>query len=186
MAGQATLLARRGEAAAALARYEEAAAAPHPDREAAYLAAQLVMASGANAAAEARLREVLRANPANAAAANDLAWLLASEGRELDVALELARRAVRLDPAAYTWDTLGFVQMARNVPKLAVRAYQAALAKGPDAAVQYRLGVAQAASGQREEALQTLRGAVDLGGFAEEPDAREQIALLEAQQGSAE
>jgi tetratricopeptide (TPR) repeat protein len=186
MAGQATLLTRRGETEAAIARYEDAASAAHPESQASYLAAQVVLASGDLAGAETRLREVLRADPSNAAAANDLAWLLASEGRELDQALDLARRAVRLDPAAYTWDTLGYVQMARNVPKLAVRSYQKALSQGSDAAIQYRLGVAQAAAGQRAEALETLREAVDLGGFAEEPEAREQIARLEAQQGSAE
>jgi tetratricopeptide (TPR) repeat protein len=186
IAGQATLLGRGGEFAKAIVRYDEAAAAEHPDPQAPYKAAQLVLASGDKTAAEARLRDVLRADPSNASAANDLAWILAEEGRDLDRAFELARRAARIDPAPYTWDTLGYVQMARNVPKAAVRAYQAALVDGPDAAIQYRLGVAQAAAGQREEALESLRSAVDLGGFPEEPAARERIALLEAQGGSAE
>jgi tetratricopeptide (TPR) repeat protein len=186
MAGQATVLGRKGELAAAIARYDEAVAAEHPDGQAAYKAAQLVLATGDKAGAEARLREVLRADPANASAANDLAWILAEAGRDLDLAFDLVRRAVRLDPAPYTWDTLGYVQMARNVPKAAVRAYQTALATGPDAGIQYRLGVAQAAAGQRAEALESLRSAVDLGGFPEEPAARERIALLEAQGGGAE
>ncbi len=59
----------------------------------------------------ARLMELaLRLDSANPDAANGVAWLLAESGRDLDRALVLAKRAVRLRPdAGYIVDTLGWV-----------------------------------------------------------------------------
>ena len=52
--------------------------------------------------AEQRLRALVGRDPGHAEAANDLAWLLADQGDDLDIALSLAERAARLAPAKLT------------------------------------------------------------------------------------
>ena len=63
---------------------------------------------GNESAAEKRFRAALELDPAIVAANNDLAWILASSGRDLETALLYATRAVNKDPNADTLDTLGY------------------------------------------------------------------------------
>lgn len=64
---------------------------------------------GESAKAEASYRRAIAADPHNAQAYNNLAYLLAEEARALDEAVGLARQALILDPAnALFRDTLGF------------------------------------------------------------------------------
>lgn len=129
LAGLALLAVARGESGAAIALYDRAAEADDPSSDFAYAAAQLELAAGRDAAAEARLRVIVERHPDHAAACNDLAWLLAEQGRDLDRALALARRAARLEPGPATWDTLGWVQFKRGD----LEAARAALERAHDA-----------------------------------------------------
>lgn len=65
--------------------------------------------------AEQLLRQALQVNGRHVRAANNLAFLLAEQGRELDESAALARRAVLLEPAnPRTLDTQGFVFMQQG------------------------------------------------------------------------
>ena len=65
----------------------------------AYSAAQLTLQLGDESGAMERLRAIVRKHPGHAGSRNDLAWLLAESGGNLDTALSLAEDARRLDPS---------------------------------------------------------------------------------------
>ena len=97
--------------------------------------------SGDADAAAARLREIVKRHPGAAGARNDLAWLLASRGEELDLALRLAVEAQRRESSPSVLDTLGWVHYQRGEYADAVTALEAAVARAPDSpSIRYRLG----------------------------------------------
>ncbi len=96
--GLASLAASVGQNERAVELFDEAAAADPEDPAPAYAAAQLVLGAGRKGEAEQRLRAIVSRYPGAAGARNDLAWLLAESGRELELALELAEDAARMDP----------------------------------------------------------------------------------------
>ena len=93
-------------------------------------------------------------------AKNNLAYLLASEGRELDRALDLAQQAKELmpdDPNAA--DTLGFVLLKRGVPSAAIGYLEEAVNQLPDenfeahAIIRNHLAEAYEKNGDSEKAV---------------------------------
>ncbi len=103
--------------------------------------------------AEAAYREAIRLDEKSAAAHNNLAYLLGSQGIKLDEALSHAKRALLLDPAAAMFDTLGSVHLARRDYPAARSALEQAVAKAPERDV-YRQRLAQAqAQGKGAEAV---------------------------------
>jgi tetratricopeptide (TPR) repeat protein len=180
-AGLAALAWARGDADRALALYDEAAGALPDEIGPAYAAARIALARGDRADARRRLEEIVRRQPAHAAASNDLAWLLASDGEELDRALALAERAHRLAPDPEVADTLGLVHLARGEAQAAVARFEESLAGRPDAAsTRYHLGRALARLGERERAAAALREALAAGPFPEAEAAQRELARLES------
>lgn len=179
-AGLATLKADAGDTKGAVELFDRAAAAAPADGTYAYAAAQLVLASGDDAAAEKRLREIARHHPGVAGARNDLAWMLSERGEELDYALSLAKDAVRLAPAPEVYDTLGFVYLKREEAEDAVTAFERALEERPDSpSIRYRLATALSQSGKEDRARQELQTALAAGTFPEVEAARRELARLE-------
>jgi tetratricopeptide (TPR) repeat protein len=169
----------------AVALADRAVAADAADSDSAYLAANVLAQQGRADESVARLKELLRKNPGHAAAANDLAWMLAERGQDTALALDLAKRAARIDPRAETLDTLGFVQLERKDAAAAVETFERAVALDPNAAsVRYRLGLALEAAGRSQEALDSFRAALGAGAFPEADAARAEVARLEANAGS--
>lgn len=162
LAGLGTLAAREGNPEEAIALLDRANADGLRDVEGALLAASLVDQQGRIDEAEERLRTVVRAAPGNASALNDLAWILANRGRDLDGALELAERAVERSPRAEMLDTLGWVRLQRDEPALAVGPLERALEEKPDASgTRYRLGLALQALGRNDEARAAFERALE-------------------------
>jgi tetratricopeptide (TPR) repeat protein len=182
----ARLALEEGKADEAIALCDRAVAADPADHESAYVAANVLLGQGRPDEAIARLKELLRSHPGHAAAANDLAWILAERGQDGALALDLAKRATRIDPRAETLDTLGFVQLKRGDAAAAAESFEQSLALEPNAAsVRYRLGLALEALGRGNEALESFRAALGGGGVFPEADAaRAEIARLEADAGS--
>jgi tetratricopeptide (TPR) repeat protein len=179
MAGLATLRAQAGEYAEAISLFERADATGPGDGSYAYSAAQIALASGAREDAIARLRRVVQLHPELAGARNDLAFLLAEDGKDLDLALSLAEQARRRNPAPDVLDTLGFVRLQRGEAKEAVAVLEQAVAADPNSpSIRYRLASALQKAGDNERARSTFEQALALGDFPEAAAAREQLARL--------
>lgn len=186
IAGQARVLELAGKRTQAIARYDAAMAAPHPDYDAGYRAGRLSFDAGDKKGAERRWREVIRKDPSAAAASNDLAWLLAEQGRDLDLAARLAGKATRLrkdDPEV--WDTLGTVLIRLGKDAQAVKPLRKSLELHPGAPdVEYRLAVALSKSGNPKEAQDVLQKALKSDGLSHKAQARALAAKLASTEGA--
>jgi tetratricopeptide (TPR) repeat protein len=180
MGGLATLRAQAGEYDAAIELFEKADAAEKGDGAYAYSAAQIALASGRREDAIARLRDVVQKHPEQAGARNDLAFLLAEDRKDLDLALSLAEAAKRRNPSsADVLDTLGFVHLQRGEAKEAVVVLEQAVAiDANSASIRYRLGSALEKAGEKERAKETFAAALALGDFPEAEAARAELARL--------
>jgi Flp pilus assembly protein TadD len=88
--------------------------------------------SGNRADAQRAYRATLDVDPNNAIAMNNLAFLLAESGEDLDDALRLSRRAMELMPAAMEMtDTAGWVQLKRGENDAAIALFAQAVAGEP-------------------------------------------------------
>jgi len=184
LAGQARLARAQGRSAEAVALFDRAAAEAPGTAQYGYEAAQVLLASGDPAGARPRLDTLVRLHPEHGAAANDLAWLLATQGQELDRALLLAESASQLLPGPDVLDTLGFVRLARGEPDAAVAAFHKALALQPDyATARYHLGLARAQQGDRNAAREAFQQALEHQPFPEADQARTALAQLDAGAG---
>ncbi|MDJ0849242.1 MAG: tetratricopeptide repeat protein [Myxococcota bacterium] len=179
-AGLGSLAAHGNDLAKAVEYFDKAAELAPQTSLYAYSAGQLAFASGDVAGAERRLREVVRRFPGHAGSRNDLAWILAEQGKELDYALELAEEAQRLDPSPDVLDTLGWVRLKRGEPSAAVAALEQAVeARADSPSIRYRLGLALSKSGNPDRAREMLQAAVAAGAFPEAQAARRELAQLD-------
>jgi tetratricopeptide (TPR) repeat protein len=180
LGGMAALAGAGGDTERAVELFDRAAGI-EPDNEVyAYAAAQLVLASGDRNAAEARLRAIVRRSAGHPEARNDLAWLLATERRDLDLALSLAREASRLRPESATLDTLGLVHIERGEVAEAVNALERAIAApGNSPTVHYHFAIALIRSKNTERARKILKRALAGGDFPEAEAARKHLAELD-------
>jgi tetratricopeptide (TPR) repeat protein len=106
----------------------------------------------------------VRVDPREALAYNNLAWMAAESGKNLDQAEQWARKAVELGPdVAEFQDTLGWTYRARGKLKEAERALQRATGlQGASASAFYHLGVVEQALGKTPEATAAFRKALEL------------------------
>ena len=178
--GRGSLALGAGDIDKARAYFAQASAADPSNAQYLYLQAQIhYMASNLTEAKEF-FRKALEANPAHVGANNDLAWLLANEGTNLDEALELADRAARIGNTADTLDTLGFVHLQAGNAEEAVKSLSQALDLRPDSAsIQFRLGVALGAEGDLQAAQEMLSKALRTPNFPEAEAARAELAKLQ-------
>jgi tetratricopeptide (TPR) repeat protein len=179
LAGRGVVLLEQGEAAAARELLERAALRAPGEPDHAYSAARAQLAAGDEEAAAATLQRLLHAHPEHAAAANELAWLLAGRGEGLELALRLAERALRLAPSPEVRDTLGFVHWRRGEAEAARAAFEAALAERPEyATARYHLALVQQGAGEAAQARASLERALAGGPFPESEAARRLLTEL--------
>ncbi len=179
-AGLGSMAAHGNDLAKAVEYFDKASELSPQTSVYAYSAGQLAFASGDLPGAERRLREVVRRFPGHAGSRNDLAWILAEQGKELDYALQLAEEAQRLDPSPDVLDTLGWVRLKRGEPSAAVAALEQAVeARSDSPSIRYRLGLALSKSGDPERAKEMLKAAVASGAFPEAQDAQRELAQLD-------
>lgn len=132
---------------------------------------QLLDGMGRRGKAEDAFTIALALDPDRVVAANNLASLLAREGRDLDRALELARRAAEAAPGGVTADTLAEVHLARGEPERALATAREGLESAPAGAaarLHYRAAQALLRLGRRGEARDSLRAALERGARAPE------------------
>jgi tetratricopeptide (TPR) repeat protein len=112
-----------------------------------------------------RWYEATVADNSNAAmAANNLAFIYAEEGTNLDVALQLAKSAKQQMPDdSVVDDTLGWVYYKKDLATMAVGPLEESLKKRPDNAnILYHLGLTYAKIGEKAKARETLERALKL------------------------
>jgi tetratricopeptide (TPR) repeat protein len=128
--------------------------------------------------AKKRYREILDLDRNAAIAANNLAWILAEEGKDLDEALRLAERAAEAAPdRPEIHDTVGWIYYRKELPTLAIAPFEKSVSQAPDNAVyHYHLALAHAKSGNAERAREALEATLKLD--ANHREARELLATL--------
>jgi tetratricopeptide (TPR) repeat protein len=99
-----------------------------------------------------------------AIAANNLAWLYAEGGGNIDQAAELAQMAKSQAPDQPAFnDTLGWIYYKKDLVEQAVPLFQQSLEKDPDNALtHYHLGMAYAKMGEDSKAISELKKALSL------------------------
>ncbi|HZT81556.1 MAG TPA: tetratricopeptide repeat protein, partial [Gemmataceae bacterium] len=160
---------RAGEPTAAqMHRVEKAladAAAKHPDSLALLLQlADLRDLQRKYADAEALYRQVLKRDPTNATALNNLSWLLANDPRKAAEALELVNRAIEAHgPRADLLDTRATAYLALGQAEAAVKDLQAVVAEAPSPGRHFQLARAHLKAQDRAAAAKAFAEAKRLG-----------------------
>lgn len=135
---------------------------------------------GRQEAAMERYEDAIRLDPSLGIAKNNLAYLLAEGGGNLDRALDLAQEAKALLPDnPNAADTLGWVLYKKNVPSAAIgylREAEGGMASDDPqlAVVRHHLALAYEANGEPERAREVLERAIrDLDALRSGPEAPE-------------
>ncbi len=148
-----------------------------------WLARELV-ASGRLSDAKADYRKVLALQPNNGVALNDLAFLMADSGENLDEALSYAQRGLQntADPGLKSSlsDTLGWIYLKKNASGSALPLFQNLVNAHPDnATYRYHLGLTLFEKGDRQRARTELETALaHKPASADEPKIRQLLAKL--------
>jgi len=105
---------------------------------------------------------VIKLDPANGVALNNLAFLLSEHGGDLDDALTKAQRAKQLLPnLTEVSDTLGWIYLKKNLTDNAIDIFKDLVTKVPAQAVfRYHLGMAYSQKGDKTRALKELQDAL--------------------------
>jgi Flp pilus assembly protein TadD len=103
------------------------------------------------------------ANPDEAQASNNLAYLLAEHGGNLDEALKYAQKAVELTPDSPAYaDTLGWILYRKGVYASAVRYLETAAKAQKLTVAKYHLAMAYARTSDWSRGRSTLNAALRL------------------------
>ncbi len=173
---------KRDEAIATLEADDAAGRLDAPSR---ILLARLHLADGEDDRAVELFEAVLAERSDLPGVKNDLAFLLASRGTDLERALTLAREAREAMPRSpQVADTLGYVYLKKDLPGPAADQFREALAVLPEEhrawpSTQYHLGLALRAQGKDAEAAEAFEKALATAReFPEAADARSQLEAL--------
>ncbi len=148
------------------------------------LLARLYLGEGDLARARETYERVLAENPSLWSAKNDLAWVLAEQGKDLDRALQLARDAhVASGQTAATADTVGYVHLKAGRYEAGLQQFRKAIRiarreREPAQAFQYHQGLALEGLGRAGEATRAFQRALAEGDFPEAEDARRRLEGL--------
>jgi len=153
-----------------------------PDDVAAHtMIGMILLAQGRVPQARAAFEQTLAVDARAAVASNNLAYLDAEAGTNLDVALNRAQAAkAALPDDADVNDTLGWIYVKQGLPALAVSPLEQAIQKKPSEPVyHYHLGVAHQKAGDKDRARDELSRALSLSSsFSNAADARRALETL--------
>jgi putative PEP-CTERM system TPR-repeat lipoprotein len=142
----------------------------------------ILQAEGKSAEAQKQYEKVMTLDASASVAANNLAWMYAEAGTNLDMAVQLAQTAkAGLPDSPQVDDTLGWVYYRKKLPDLALGPLLRAVEKEPkNAAYQYHLGMTYAAkTGENAKAKEHLQKALALDpSFDGAADAKKTLASL--------
>lgn len=158
----------RGDTAGSLETIRQGQAVAPADAGASLQLAMTLEAQGKAAEARPFYEQVLKVQPDNVVALNNLAFMMAEEGRDLDQALTMAQKARqnygKTDSLSdEISDTLGWIYIKKSLGDNAIRIYQDLTKRRPDRAeFFYRLGMAQYQKGDRIAARTSTQTALGL------------------------
>jgi tetratricopeptide (TPR) repeat protein len=168
---------RKGDANAAIQELQKARETL-PDNVVVLKTLALVL-DGAQRKPEARkiYEATLKLDPNDAVALNNLAFLLAETGGDLDDALTKAQRAKQLLPSLYEIsDTLGWIYLKKNLADQAIDVFKDLVTKEPNhSTYHYHLGIAYSQKGDKTQALVQLREALKYNPAKIEKDQIQQL-----------
>jgi len=123
------------------------------------MSGMILMTQGQPEAAKKKFEDVLAIDPRAVIASNNLAWMHAEAGDDLDTALKLARTATAQAPdQPELMDTLGWVYYKKNLPELAIPLFEGCVKKEPgNASYHYHLGLAYSKAGRSNQARASLQ-----------------------------
>jgi tetratricopeptide (TPR) repeat protein len=172
----------RGEPDAAIKLYEEAAALQPKAAPIRALIGTTYLQKGDLEQARQNLEQAMALDSNFAIAANNLAWIYAKQGANLDVALSLAQKAKQLLPDQISVsDTLAWIYYQKSNYALAIPLLEECVEKAPqEATFRYHLGMTLLASGEKGGGRQQLEAALHLRLAGEESqEARQALARLD-------
>ena len=133
--------------------------------------------------AKARYGKALQIDPRAAVAANNLAWINANSGGNLDMALQLAQTAKSQLPARHEIDdTLGWIYYKKGLSSMAIESLSVSTQKQPDnPSYNYHLALAHHQNGNKDEAKKLLEKALkSKGAFEGSDEAKKLLDSLSA------
>lgn len=183
---------RVDEAISSFEEAEKAGALPTSGQQ---LLARLYLTAGRPAEAKPLYEKVIAARADLPGAKNDLAWILALEGTEIERALTLAQEAQQAEPESpEVADTLGYVYLKKGLHDPALQQFQYSIElaqRAPsDASTErpiyhYHAGLALQALGRNAEAAKAFERALGIDAqFGEADDARRQLEAAKAASAS--
>ena len=112
--------------------------------------------------AKAVYEQILKLDPNNALALNNLAMRKADEGQDLDSALTMAQKARQIQPNATAMaDTVGWIYIKKNLSSEAERIFKDLVAKEPaNATYHYHYGLALIQKGDKSSARREFEAAL--------------------------
>ncbi len=139
--------------------------------------------TGNTAQAIAEYNQVITLNPNAASPYNDLAWYYATQGTNLDTALEIAKKAVTMEPQSPIFrDTLGWVYYKKGMYREAITELTTATMGTPkNPFIHYHLGMAYYANKEVNNAKQALQASLNIS--ADFPNAAEAKKLIQQIEG---
>jgi tetratricopeptide (TPR) repeat protein len=126
------------------------------------MSGMILAAQGQTELAKKRFEEVLAIDPRAVIASNNLAWIYAEAGENLDVALGLAQSATAQAPERPEFmDTLAWVYYKKNLPERAIPLFESCVKKAPgNPAYHHHLGLAYLKAGRPAQARAALQRAL--------------------------
>jgi tetratricopeptide (TPR) repeat protein len=124
--------------------------------------ALMAEAAGQKEKARPLYEQILKIKPDNAIALNNLAYLLADNGTDLDQALTMAQRAKQAFPQdSNIADTLGWIYIKKNLSDSAISIFKDLVRQEPDRSTfHYHLAMALAQKGDKASAKKELEAAL--------------------------
>jgi tetratricopeptide (TPR) repeat protein len=159
---RARALSKAGDNVRAIEVAESAAKTFPRDTVTQIVLADVYQDAGRNDDAENVLRQALKAEPSNARVLNHLGYMLANRGRNLDEAIELVTRALKVDPGEGAYlDSLGWAHFRRgDLPEAEKYLGQAAELMPDNSEVLDHLGDLHARQGRWREAIEAWDRAI--------------------------
>jgi tetratricopeptide (TPR) repeat protein len=154
----------KGDLNAAMENFRKCSQAAPSDTTCLMLLAMVLQGTGRENQAKPIYEQILKINPDHAVSLNNLAYIKAQEGVDLDQALTMSQRAVQHAPGSLDLsDTLGLIYIRKNLSQQATQIFGDLVQKDPrNATFHFHYGQALSQKGDRVNAKKEFETALAL------------------------